>query len=224
MEFKDPLPKKIGLLADSHDHLEALNKAIHILKERDALSLIHLGDICDSLRPDLLEASIRLLQQHKVSAVKGNNDFVLENLLLNQPFDETSDADRLLFFLKNLPMTITWHGLCFAHSLPFDYLRAFYEPIDIGTIQKAQELFKVTPHRILFCGHSHRSVLFRWNHGNTLRENIPLNCSIPLDTEERYIIVTGSVFEEECALFDTETWCLERIQIPAEEPSCTVVS
>ncbi len=215
MEFKAPLPKRIGLLADSHDHLEALSKAINILKIKGAVSIIHLGDICDSLRPDLLEDSLNLLKKNKIFAVKGNNDFVLENLLLNRPYDKYNNTDRLISFLQKLPMTITWEGICFAHSLPFDYTGAFYEPIDIGTIQKAQEVFDVTSHRILFCGHSHRSVLFRWNKGNTLRETIPLNCSIPLDAEERYIIVTGSVFEEECALFDTETWCLERIKIPS---------
>ena len=219
MEITAPLPKRIGLLADSHDHFESLDTAIQLLNKRGADVLIHLGDICDSLRPDLLEDSIRLLQEHNIMAVKGNNDFILENRLENQPYEDQVRTERSVSFLKHLPMTITWGDICFAHSLPFDYLGAFYEPIDMGSPQKARELFKITSHRILFCGHSHQSVLFCWNEGDATREMIPLDCSIPFDPDERYIIVTGSVFEEECALFDTEKWSLERISIPSAESS-----
>ena len=97
MELKDPLPKKIGLLADSHSELAAMEAAIQELHRRGATTLVHLGDICDSLRLDLLEASIRMIRKHRIMAVKGNNDFLLENLLLGQPPENRyDDADSLL--------------------------------------------------------------------------------------------------------------------------------
>jgi predicted phosphodiesterase len=216
VEYKTPLPKRIGLLADSHDCLKALETAVRVLEERGAHSLVHLGDICDSLRLDLLEDSVRLIRKHRILAVKGNNDFILENLLRCQPPQSKGPFERLAAFLEGLPIKIVWDGICFAHSLPFDHLRAFYEPIDIGATNRAQEIFDVTQHRILFCGHSHSSVLFRLSSGQVSREQIPVGHSVALNPEERYIIVTGSVLEGECAIFDAESWQLESIPIPSE--------
>lgn len=214
MEYKTPLPKRIGLVADSHDCLEALDRAVRLLEARGAESLVHLGDICDSLRLDLLEDSVRLIRKHRLLAVKGNNDFMLENLLRCQPPEGKALYERLGSFLEELPMKIVWDGLCFAHSLPFDHLRSFYEPIDVGTTDRAREIFNLTRHRILFCGHSHRSVLFRLAGERVSREPIPTGGSVALNPEERYIIVTGSVLEGECALFDAASWRLESIVIP----------
>jgi hypothetical protein len=37
---------KIGVISDSHDHIENLNKALELLKEKDVKILIHCGDFC----------------------------------------------------------------------------------------------------------------------------------------------------------------------------------
>jgi predicted phosphodiesterase len=214
VEYQIPLPKRIGLVADSHDRLESLATAIGILEARGAEVLVHLGDICDSLRMDLLEDSIRLLRKHRMLVVKGNNDFMLENLLRCQPPEGRDRFDPLALFLRDLPMRIVWDGVCFAHSLPFNHLRSFYEPIDMGSTQRAEEVFRLTRHRILFCGHSHRSVLFRLSGAEITREGVPQGEPVSLNRQERYIIVTGSVLEGECALFDTDSWCLENVRIP----------
>jgi predicted phosphodiesterase len=216
VEYKNPLPGRLGLVADSHDQLKDLERAVHLLEEKGAESIVHLGDICDSLRLDLLEDSVRLIRKHRVLVVKGNNDFMLENLLRCQPPENQGPFDRLAGFLENLPMKIVWDGICFAHSLPFDHLRSFYEPIDIGSTERAEDIFHLTQHRILFCGHSHRSVLFRLSDGRVSREQIPAGRPVTLDPSERYIIVTGSVLERECAIFDAESWSLESIRFPLE--------
>jgi Calcineurin-like phosphoesterase superfamily domain len=213
VEYKNSLPRRIGLVADSHDCLETLDRGLRILQARGAEVLVHLGDICDSLRMDLLEDSVRLLRKHRILAVKGNNDFMLENLLRCQPPEIKDRFGPLVAFLGDLPMKIVWDGVCFAHSLPFDHLRSFYEPIDMGTTDRAREVFDLTRHRILFCGHSHRSVMFRLADGRVSREQLPAGQPAALDPKERYIIVTGSVLERECALFDTEAWSIERVAI-----------
>jgi len=207
------LPKKIGLVADSHSELEMLEAAVELLSARGAGTLVHLGDICDSLRLDLLEASIRLIRKLGMHAVKGNNDFILENLLIGRPPELSEGAGPLIEFLKQLPMKIEWDGICFAHSLPFDSLRAFYEPIDVGSIDRAREVFQLTQHRVLFCGHSHQPILFRISGDKVSREQVPTEKPLILNPEERYIHVTGAVSEGECTLFDTEAWSLERIRI-----------
>ncbi len=209
-----PLPRRIGLVADSHSELDCLDAALTLLRDRGAEALVHLGDICDSLRLDLLASFVELLGRHGVVAVKGNNDFMLENLLHSRPPElvEKSHAP-LLAFLRSLPMKIEWESLCFAHSLPFDALRAFYEPIDTGSVDRAQEVFSVTDHRILFCGHSHQPVLFRSSGEKVTREQIPEGTPVSLEPQDRFIAVTGAVAEGECALFDSRLWQLERIRM-----------
>ncbi len=58
---------KIGVISDTHDHLENIKKAINILKERKIKTLIHLGDYCSPF-------SIPLLDIEKIHAIFGNND------------------------------------------------------------------------------------------------------------------------------------------------------
>jgi predicted phosphodiesterase len=212
----ETLPNRIGLVADSHSDLKGLETAVHILLERGAEVLVHLGDICDSLRLDLLEPFIEVIHRHEILAVKGNNDFILENLLLAQPPELFDGAQPLIKFLQSLPMTRVWDGICFAHSLPFDFLRAFYEPIDVGSVHRARDVFQMTSHRILFCGHSHQPVLFRASGDAVSREPVTAHEPMALDPAERYISVTGAVSEGECALFDVPSWTLERVRISLE--------
>jgi len=214
VESNDRLPERIGLVADSHSALERLEAAVQVLKGRGAGAIMHLGDICDSLRLDLLGPSIQLLRRHGIQAVKGNNDFILENLLAGSPPEMAEGTEPLLRFLRALPMTRVWGGICFAHSLPFDFLRAFYEPIDVGSVHRAQDVFQMTEHRILFCGHSHQPVLFHASGDRVSREPVPVGSPVALDPADRYICVTGAVSEGECALFDVGSWTLERIRVP----------
>lgn len=205
--------RRIGLVADSHSDLAALRNACRALGERGAERVVHLGDICDSLQADVLEACTRFLRENEILSVKGNNDFLLENLLRHQPSAERfRDAD-LAAFLRDLPVTMVWGDVCFAHSLPFDSLRAFYEPIDIGSPDRARDVFQSTPYRILFCGHSHSPVAFRWNRGLVKRESVPAEEPVLLDPAERYIFVIGSVAEGECALYDRGRGLFQRIRL-----------
>ncbi|MEW6442341.1 MAG: metallophosphoesterase family protein [bacterium] len=205
--------RRIGLVSDSHSNLAAMRVAVRTLRSRGAQTIVHLGDICDSLQGEVLEESIRFVRQHGLLAVKGNNDFLLENLLRHMLPETRGAADEQMEFLRDLPMTIVWNDLCFAHSLPFDSLRAFYEPIDVGSTHRASEIFSSTPYRALFCGHSHSPVCFRWDRGEVTRFTIPDGAPIPIGPEERYIFVIGSVAEGECALFDRDAQKLERLRI-----------
>lgn len=205
--------QRIGLVADSHSDLAALRTACTALGERGAERVVHLGDICDSLQAGVLEACIGFLREREILSVKGNNDFLLENLLRSQPAAEQARTERLAAFLRDLPVTMVWGDVCFAHSLPFDSLRAFYEPIDIGSSDRAREVFRSMPHRILFCGHSHSPVAFRWNRGLVKREAVPWGEPLPLDPAERYIFVIGSVADGECALYDRRAGWFQRIRL-----------
>ncbi len=229
-EFAD---RCVGLIADSHGNLDATAEAIRLLKERGAGILIHLGDFCDSIHHDRAAAMIRLLRANDVLAVKGNNDFFVESMLTHECRPPEPEGAPAVAFLRSVPVTRTLDGLLFAHSLPYDSLRSFYEPIDTGTTRRAERLFAETDFQLLFCGHSHLPILFRKAGGTVTREQVPSEVKLVLGaagkspdnggegshTEQndgaadRFIVIVGSADEGECALYDREAGIYERIRI-----------
>jgi predicted phosphodiesterase len=208
-----PDRKRIGIIADSHGNLTATAEAIRLLKERGACILIHLGDFCDSIRHDRAAAMIGLLLEHDVLAVKGNNDFFVENRLSDTRRPPDAEGIMILEFLRDAPVVRVRGDIRFAHSLPFDTLRAFYEPIDTGNTLRAEELFAEADFRILFCGHSHLPILFRKSDGRVTREAVPAARPLEPERTARYIFVAGAASDGECALYDEESGTYERLRI-----------
>jgi predicted phosphodiesterase len=218
--------RRIGLIADSHGNLEATRRAIRLLEGLGADILIHLGDFCDSIHHDRTAAMIGLLEEHGALPVKGNNDFLVENMLADTRRSLDPEGRRTLAFLRNVPVTRTLNGLNFAHSLPFDSLRSFYEPIDTGDTQRAARLFAETDFQLLFCGHSHLPIIFRKSGSRVTREDSPPREKRVLGAaddapctgkksgaEERFIVVVGAADDGECALYDSETGGYTRLRI-----------
>src|SRR6056297_3373010 len=85
MKQTNPLSRleRIGLLADSHGNQLSIAKGISRLNEFGVEALIHLGDVFDSVENDNLYEIWETIIQHKFLAVKGNNDFQVENRLSN---------------------------------------------------------------------------------------------------------------------------------------------
>lgn len=111
-------------------------------------------------------------------------------------------------------MKVVMDDICFAHSFPFDYRRSFYEPIDVGSTERAFLLFQQMSYRILFCGHSHTPVYFRLSDSEgVFREMAPPGGKLLLEPTSRYIVIVGSCDQGECAIFDEGTSTYERINI-----------
>jgi len=205
-------PRRLGLLSDSHGNFPATEKAINILIDQGCEQIIHLGDFCDTNRRDRLEEIVRLFQEREVIAVKGNNDYLIELALCNSVGEKNVDQERIYEFLKDVPMKLVMDDICFAHSFPFDYLRAFYEPIDVGSTERASLLFQQMPYRILFCGHSHTPVYFCLSHPDEVyRQLATPGEKLLLKPSSRYIFVVGSAEKGECAVFDAEALTYEQI-------------
>ena len=209
----NPDRKRIGIIADSHGNLEAAAEAIRLLKGRGADLLVHLGDFCDSMRYDRTAAMIDLLQEYGVLAVKGNNDFLVQNMLADARRPPDAEGVKMLAFLRDVPVVRARGDIRFAHSLPFDTRRAFYAPIDTGDTRRSDELFAKTDFRILFCGHSHLPIRFRKADGRVARESVPAGRSTVLERTGRYIFVVGAAADGECALYDEEAGTYERLWI-----------
>jgi len=205
--------RRIGLLADSHGDLGRTEQAAAALLAAGAERLIHLGDFCDTVQESSWVRVMQALRRYRMLTVKGNNDFLVETILKERPPGPDPAEAQLRAFLKSLPMTLVADGLCFAHSLPYDSVRSFYEPVDDGTTAKALPVFQSTAHRILFCGHAHTPVLFRWRAGQVSREAIPPDLPVPMRADERYIAVVGAVEDGECALYDGGEGTYRRIRL-----------
>jgi predicted phosphodiesterase len=224
----------IGLIADSHGNLDATAHAIRLLQERGADTIVHLGDFCDSVRHTGAAAMIGLLRENRVVAVKGNNDFLVERMLTDERRHPDPPGDGAVAFLRSVPITCTFGGLLFAHSLPYDSLRSFYEPIDTGTTQRATRLFAEKEFRLLFCGHSHLPIMFRKAGNRVTREEVPAGVKLILhasdaapamdggestiqhentNDRDRFIIVVGAADDGECALYDRGAGVYERVKI-----------
>lgn len=205
--------KRIGIIADSHGNREATAEAIRLLKRRGVDLLVHLGDFCDSIRHGRAAAMIDLLLEHGVLAVKGNNDFFIEKMLADERRPAAAEEKKMLSFLRNVPVVRALGDIRLAHSLPFNTLRAFYEPIDRGNTLRAEELFNEADFRILFCGHSHLPILFRKENGRVTREPVPPGLPVILQRNGRYIFIAGAANDGECALYDGEAGTYERLPL-----------
>lgn len=198
-----PPPQRIGLMADSHGDLPLLQRAIDLLQAEGTDLLVHLGDFCDSLQPGALSEIFAILQNKGVRAVRGNNEHALERMLSTGGNDK--DADPADLFLRSLPFHRTMGNITFAHSFPGDDPRSLYEPIDAGGTHRAASLFRETSQRILFAGHSHRPVIFRWRQNRVTRGEIRSGESVPLPRDERAIVIVGALEKGECGIYDLKS-------------------
>lgn len=209
----DSSPVRIGLIADGHGDYDATERSLRVLRERGVDLLVHLGDFCDSVRNNGLTDMIRLLRKNAVFAIRGNNDHLVERMLRDSRPEGDPLRDAVIGFMGGVPMRMVIDDLCFAHSLPYDAIRSFYEPIDIGTPKRARWLFRDIPYRLLFCGHSHMPVFFRWKDGEVTREGLEPGEPLSLQPDERYIMIVGAAYEGECALLDRDAGTYERIRV-----------
>ncbi|PKN77312.1 MAG: hypothetical protein CVU52_00940 [Deltaproteobacteria bacterium HGW-Deltaproteobacteria-10] len=214
--------RRIGLIADSHGDYERTELAAIALLAAGAELLIHLGDFCDTLQESSWVAVMQVLQRYRMMTVKGNNDFQVETLLKERGPGRDQAEVELRAFLRSLQTIMVSDGVCFAHSLPYDSIRSLYEPVDDGTTAEAIKIFRRTAHHIMFCGHSHTPSLFRLRKEKVTREEIPRNKMFPLIESERYIVVVGAVTDGDCALYDREAACYQRIRLDCTSPKIAV--
>jgi predicted phosphodiesterase len=207
--------KRIGLMADSHGHKTIMSTCINRLQACNVDLIVHLGDFFDSQCFEDAMDILEMIQQNKILLVKGNNDYQFEKSLMNSCPHHISAIHReqILSFLASIPMKFVANNICFTHSLPFDSIRSFYEPIDTGKTDRAESIFQHTPYHVVFSGHSHSSILFRLRSHQVTRESMKVSKPITLYQNERFIVVVGSADDGECGFFDIFQMQYEKIKL-----------
>ncbi len=181
-----------GLIADTHSNNALLRKAVLKLRSLGAVNIIHLGDICDSLDPGALDEAVQILKDNNVSAVMGNNDYIVIADKLTEGLKEET-----VNYIKGLPYTIKSGGITFTHSSPFEWPAATRRPISdfIHSLHPEK-------HRLIFRGHSHTPSVVEVIDGAPHKIKIPATGIVKLAQGLRYIITVGAVEKNSIAMFD----------------------
>jgi predicted phosphodiesterase len=143
----------IGIMADSHGKSEAILAALDAFKGLNCRRIYHLGDVCDSTRPETAEACLRPLQGQRVITIKGNNDHAIVANHIGRT--DAPLAPQILEYIQNLPLVQSYHDAIFTHSLPFADSLGLACMIGAMSEKEAHRSFMEFPHHVIFRGHSH---------------------------------------------------------------------
>jgi putative phosphoesterase len=182
---------KIGIIADSHGHPACLQDALDLFEQHGCERIYHLGDICDSAHPETAETCVKLLQQHRVHAIKGNNDHQVVVNHMDSPPAYISVAS--IEFLKNLPLTREIDDLILTHSLPFIKQRGLSSMVGNLGEHEIGLFLRLYPNKILMRGHSHRPELIQARNQAIVNEGLTPGETRPLSDILPGIITCGAV-------------------------------
>jgi len=216
--------RRVGLIGDLHCEDETLAFVLAQFSRLGTDTVLQVGDIADGEGD--LNATIRLLVEHRVLAVRGNHD---RWLLANQmrqvphatPLESVSSAS--IDFLSSLPATrelssprgevLLCHGL---GENDMAGVKPDHEGYDIDFNTELQRLIAQPRYRFVFNGHTHRPMLRSFgalsiiNAGTLLRETERCFTLVDFDQGElmRFRHAAGQV----CTKLDA--WSTERQALP----------
>jgi len=194
---------RIGLVADIHDAVAPLTRALTLLREYRVDQIVTLGDAFDSLRNDEPAAEVaKLLHDANAIGVWGNHDVGLSHDVTDEVRD---NADGLLLaFAARLQPQLVYAGCRFSHMEPWRDLRSLsdlwsFEGVP-DTVEKIRRCLDAVPERILFMGHFHTWLVHH--------QNGPLDWDLrrpfALKAPDRFVVLVSSVAEGWCGIFDTD--------------------
>jgi len=194
---------RLGLLADIHEAVEPLERALAEFRRRRVDRVVTLGDACDTFSPvGRADRVAALLREAGAVGVWGNHDV---GLCLDVPERVRQLASpTTLDYMAGLHPALVLAGCRFSHVEPWldarnvEDLWYFDGPPD--TPEKVGRSFDAVSERVLFVGHFHRWMVMTpfgqvaWNGEGPLT----------LGSETRYLIVVAPVVSGWCATFDTD--------------------
>ena len=196
------LPLRIGILADIHEAIDPLQRALAEFRRRGVDQVVSLGDACDAFHSDGRASEVvRLLRDASAIGVWGNHDIGWSFEVPETLRQQAEPAD--LEFMARMQPQLVVEGCRFSHVEPWlnsrkvDDLWYFDGPPD--TPEKAARSFLAVPERHLFVGHFHCWLVL------TPSERVHWNAEGPLklSVAARYLVAIAPVQCGWCAIFDT---------------------
>lgn len=206
---------RIGIVADVHEAVDELRRALAEFRNRQVDLVVSLGDVCDSVSPAGRAAEVvALLKAAGAVGVWGNHDV---GLCFDVPEQLRREAScDVLSYMSGMQPQLVIADCRFSHVEPWldarrvDDLWHFDGPPDTPT--KAARSFAAVPERHLFIGHFHRWLVM------TPAGPLEWNCEVPvvLGGESRYLVVVAPVASGWCTIFDTTDARLIPVRCSAE--------
>lgn len=195
---------KIGILADIHEAVAALEAALHWLVSQKVDRIVVLGDICD--HGQRVSETTAILRRVGAVGVWGNHDL---GLCL-----EPSPAMRQRYGGEVLDYFATLRGHYVEEDCLFSHVQTWMDPADleqpwyvVGKPDNSELLarnFAATEARVQFQGHYHC-----WM-AATPAGLLPWSGIEPLllEPKERYLFLVNAVCSGWCATYDTHAGLL----------------
>jgi diadenosine tetraphosphatase ApaH/serine/threonine PP2A family protein phosphatase len=205
---------RLGLLADVHGNLPALEACLIALDAQGIDALACLGDLV-GYGPDP-QACVELVRARADPCVLGNHDAAIatgEELESFVPLAHRAAVwtrgqldEEARSFLAGLPRTVTHSGVVLAHGAPGDTHRYLLGRSEIT------EVLEASAHRFVACGHTHSPLVQALDHGHvTFEREFPASRTVPLPPGGAVFINPGSVGQPRdgvpyasCAVLDTD--------------------
>ncbi len=191
---------KLGILADVHEEVEALQEAIAVLRDQGADQLIFLGDLCETGRR--IPETVAVLAEAQIPGVWGNHDL---GLCWDPPPElRAKYGETVVAYMTNLRGWLEYADCHFSHVPPWvDFHSAqqmwYLDGPPCSPELVARALASV-PHRVLFLGHHHRWLAASTEGLLPWRGESPILLSPP----QRFVVVVHAVWAGWCALFNTD--------------------
>jgi predicted phosphodiesterase len=195
----DQPPVAIGIMADSHGSVAAIERAASFLTDNGCRSIYHLGDIGDSTYPETVEDCIASLRRWGIKAIRGNNDHVIARYAGER--DGIVLADDTIRYLLDLPLKRTSHSALFFHSLPFVEelgMAAMIRGLDESMVRRCLDQY---PSHVLFRGHSHEPEIQFGEDGQLLIQSLLVGEPLSLRNQIPCLVTCGALTRGYCMLY-----------------------
>jgi len=182
---------RIGIVADIHEAVEPLARALSEFRRCGVDQVVNLGDVCDTLGLGLGRVGevVALLRECGATGVWGNHDF-------GACFDVPDEVRRrtpsdVLDFMATMQPQLVVGGCRFSHVEPW---------LDPYKIEDLWYYEGPPTERSLFMGHMHCWLVM------TPERRISWGGEQPLALKpgERHLVAVAAVLDGWCALYDTE--------------------
>jgi hypothetical protein len=198
---------RIGIVADIHEAVEPLQRALAEFRSRQVDLVVSLGDACDTFSSvGRAGEVVALLRGAGAVGVWGNHDVGLCYEVSERLRREA--GPEVLGYMAGMQPQLVVAGCRFSHVEPWldarrvEDLWYFDGPPD--TPEKVGRSFAAVPERHLFVGHFHRWLVM------SPSARVEWNGEAPLALADgsRYLVVVAPVLSGCCAIFDTVEACL----------------
>jgi predicted phosphodiesterase len=201
-DFNIAPPQRIGIMADSHGRPESIAGALVFFKQRACSCIYHLGDICDSFRPETADECVGLLRQNHVIAIKGNNDHTL--VVNHEGIDGAGVKAETIDYLKQLPLVLHYQEAVISHALPFVNEKGLSCMIGALGPDEQSFFFENYPRNMLIRGHQHfPEIIWQQNQNVTIKKIMP-GKQIRLERRIPCIITCGALDNGLCMIWEPD--------------------